>query len=171
MVEIKGEMEGADMEVTYINRSGYTSNRLATIGTRDEQNKAHRAHQDKERTANISDHSFFHKYQIDTTICVRFTILLGQPCRNSFQFCLRRFDRDTRFYPAHSGSMAVVSIQIERRPVLKRYPDLDIIPGELKSFRHDADHGEQFIIQRKLLADDIRIPTESSLPEDSATRH
>jgi hypothetical protein len=55
--------------------------------------------------------------------------------------------------------MAVVSIQIERRPVLKRYPDLDIIPGELKSFRHDADHGEQFIIQRKLLADDIRIPS------------
>jgi hypothetical protein len=61
--------------------------------------------------------------------------------------------------------MAVVSFQIERRPLLKRYPDLDIIPGELKSFRHEADHGEQFIIQRKLLADDIRIPTESSLPE------
>ncbi len=139
----------ADMAVTYINRSGYTSNRLAALAHAMSRTKPTAPAKTKERTANNGDHSFFHRYQIDTTICVRFRIYLDLPCRNDFQFCLRRFDRETWVYPAHIGSMAVVSIQIERRPVLKRYPDLDIIPGELRSLRHDADHGERFIIQQR----------------------
>jgi hypothetical protein len=142
--------------------------KIGNVSARNQQHKAHRAEQNQERLAGVADDQVAQRLHPKPALRIRLRkgaeILLPRELHLGIGLGERHIRLQHRHNPKKVGLVGAVRVKLEGNPEIG-FRLRNEVPSQ------HADDGERLGVQGKGLADDIRAPGKSTLPEPVAQHH